>query len=344
MSPRLFIALSSLVFAACMGDASSSNSDPDGSGVDSPGLEDGQAPDATGGEIASPAPDAGDVESTKDAPTDPGQPEGDGAASDANAGVEGDGCVACVKDAVSDVATDGSTPTEDAAGVADAGCDPFAPCGTPPNCECVSATCVETELPPGTVCAAFGTNPDCLALVLESFAADGCGEPCLGMTVPGLESICNAPACQAMIDLLPIIMGANPCDTGCVCIPDCDGKSCGDNGCGGSCGDCAAPLACVEGVCAYPCDGAATCECAASDCLGVALEDAGISIDLACAVLDDSPECLTVILDAYASEGCGQGCNGFTLPGLEEVCAHTACKAAMALVKGYGIDACSCYP
>ena len=32
--------------------------------------------------------------------------------------------------------------------------------------------------------------------------------------------------------------------TGCSCTPSCSGKTCGDNGCGGSCGTCAAPATC----------------------------------------------------------------------------------------------------
>ena len=36
----------------------------------------------------------------------------------------------------------------------------------------------------------------------------------------------------------------------CPCVPDCEGKECGDDGCEGSCGDCSGPpLECVGGVC-----------------------------------------------------------------------------------------------
>lgn len=42
---------------------------------------------------------------------------------------------------------------------------------------------------------------------------------------------------------------------GCDCTPSCDGKSCGDNGCGGSCGECEAPYACSAAfTCACPVD------------------------------------------------------------------------------------------
>ena len=34
-----------------------------------------------------------------------------------------------------------------------------------------------------------------------------------------------------------------------VCTPHCEGKECGDDGCGGSCGDCAVGYECVAGAC-----------------------------------------------------------------------------------------------
>jgi len=46
---------------------------------------------------------------------------------------------------------------------------------------------------------------------------------------------------------------------GCDCTPSCEDKSCGDNGCGGSCGECEAPYTCsVAFVCACP---AGTVDC-----------------------------------------------------------------------------------
>jgi hypothetical protein len=38
-----------------------------------------------------------------------------------------------------------------------------------------------------------------------------------------------------------------------VCVPACDGKECGDNGCGGSCGACAADETCEAGQCVGGC-------------------------------------------------------------------------------------------
>jgi agmatine/peptidylarginine deiminase len=42
----------------------------------------------------------------------------------------------------------------------------------------------------------------------------------------------------------------------CACVPQCEGKTCGDDGCGGTCGTCAADGVCVAGTCRDDC---ATC-------------------------------------------------------------------------------------
>lgn len=66
--------------------------------------------------------------------------------------------------------------------------------------------------------------------------------------------------------------GAFFCDANvgaCVCVPQCDGKECGINGCGGTCGTCdAAQTECVSGgcVCTPSCDGKS---CGEDGCGGV---------------------------------------------------------------------------
>ncbi len=37
------------------------------------------------------------------------------------------------------------------------------------------------------------------------------------------------------------------------CVPNCDGRNCGPDGCGGSCGDCPPPWTCPEGRCVGTC-------------------------------------------------------------------------------------------
>jgi len=43
-------------------------------------------------------------------------------------------------------------------------------------------------------------------------------------------------------------------DNECKCTPDCNGKECGDNGCGGTCGTCPGSSACFDGKCDTPLD------------------------------------------------------------------------------------------
>lgn len=94
------------------------------------------------------------------------------------------------------------------------------------------------------------------ACVAATCAGEGCGcvtaEDCAG------GASCAAPECVAGACLPTPDDGScgagRRCDpvVGCVpsgCAPSCDGRACGDDGCGGSCGECAAPDTCVEGAC-----------------------------------------------------------------------------------------------
>lgn len=54
-------------------------------------------------------------------------------------------------------------------------------------------------------------------------------------------------------------------DGACVaCTPDCTGKNCGDDGCGGTCGTCSGDDQCVDGQCTTPCTH--ECEAGTSQC------------------------------------------------------------------------------
>lgn len=68
----------------------------------------------------------------------------------------------------------------------------------------------------------------------------------------------------------------------CACVPDCDGNTCGDDGCGGTCGVCGAARFCEDGSCA----------CTLSTC-------------------DDNDDCAA---KEYCDEGCCRvaPCSGFT--------------------------------
>ena len=88
----------------------------------------------------------------------------------------------------------------------------------------------------------------------------------------------------------------------CVCEPNCDGKVCGDDGCGGTCGDCPDNGACdAAGQCSGcvpDCDGK---ECGSDGCEGicgpgcglseVCDEEIGICISSSCCYTNDAPGC-----------------------------------------------------
>ena len=146
--------------------------------------------------------------------------------------------------------------------------------------------------------------------------------------------------------------GDNPLDCSKVCQGDCEGKDCGDDGCGGSCGDCAGPseICTDQAVCCTPvCDGK---ECGPGGCGGNCGEceeglncDGGMCIDGVpggcqeadgpgcdgcgcedCVVAEDS-YCLETLWDAlcvqYCKE-CGTTCPCF--PDCEnKTCGNDGC-------------------
>jgi hypothetical protein len=89
-----------------------------------------------------------------------------------------------------------------------------------------------------------------------------------GKCMPGVPlkcddgNACTTDACTpgkgcghtAVKDDTPCPGGSNyACLAGkCVCVPDCVGKACGDNGCGGSCGFCQGGSVCDNGQCVAP--------------------------------------------------------------------------------------------
>ena len=141
-----------------------------------------------------------------------------------------------------------------------------APC-CHPDCEgkeCGDDGCGGTcgECPYGTVCASGGNCADCMeTLGLEG----GLGTPCEDGTdcifydfcvaldgsddkicTCSCQDECPAPfECVAVAHWFPdVFFGCFP-----PCEPDCAGKECGDDGCGGSCGGCGEEEQCLDGQC-----------------------------------------------------------------------------------------------
>jgi len=111
-------------------------------------------------------------------------------------------------------------------------------------------TCQTDEACHDGACIHLGCSP------LEGPGCDGCGcEAC----VCEVDPYC----CETQWDDLCVAQCADPCGEPCPCLPDCAGKACGDDGCGGSCGTCPAETACEEGACVpvIPCDGVTYAGC-----------------------------------------------------------------------------------
>ncbi|MBM4353891.1 MAG: hypothetical protein FJ109_08860 [Deltaproteobacteria bacterium] len=144
-------------------------------------------------------------------------------------------------------------------GVSDAKCHEFcleqgAECGTlsvpfvefvhDRMCACSSIclegdVCGESDVPPRRVC--FNPATECPGICAAAGAA--CGEVPTGLQSP---KECDCGQCA----------DGTECENGkCICPPDCQGKECGPDGCGGKCGECA-----VNEVCTID----AKCQCIAS--------------------------------------------------------------------------------
>ena len=128
--------------------------------------------------------------------------------------------------------------------------------------------------------------PDCAG---KACGADGCGGQC-GACGPGLKCAfdqcvyppaeesclghCGAYASSGCGCTAACASDANCCvDVGlCGCLPKCDGIACGDDGCGGTCGSCAAGSNCIGGACLVgvctdaTCNGHGSCQNATATC------------------------------------------------------------------------------
>lgn len=91
------------------------------------------------------------------------------------------------------------------------------------------------------------------------------------------------------------------------CKPDCAGKACGDDGCGGKCGSCTPPYHCIDDTCVSDCTPAAGCPAS-----GVAL-------------------CQT---NQCGDDGCCGSCGSCTLP---QVCMNGQCVDAIDTYTANGI-------
>ena len=112
------------------------------------------------------------------------------------------------------------------------------------DCGCQDCVCANDEFCCDSSWDVVCVN-HCISLCGGCAAMDNCGDG----ECTGYESCGNCQADCGCQD--GSICGKNTC-----CELQCDGKSCGDNGCGGTCGECAIEEECIWGVCLGPLIGA----------------------------------------------------------------------------------------
>ncbi len=113
------------------------------------------------------------------------------------------------------------------------------PCGE--GWLCLDGECIEICLPDcgGSECGSDGCDGSCGNCGVDETCLDGqcwcdhvaCGDVCCSEGESCIEGLC-----------------------GIACVPQCGGKECGLNGCGGSCGACEANQFCTDGVCTNVCE------------------------------------------------------------------------------------------
>ncbi|MCB9728598.1 MAG: hypothetical protein H6744_21525 [Deltaproteobacteria bacterium] len=114
-------------------------------------------------------------------------------------------------------------------------------------------------------------------------------------------------------------------ETDVACVPDCNGRVCGPDGCGGLCGFCTHPQVCNEfgqcvAICVTKCDGK---DCGPDGCGGLCGEcseelECG-EVDQLCHEKDCVPDCEGKVC---GSDGCGSTCGTCAAP---KVCEAGAC-------------------
>ncbi len=182
--------------------------------------------------------------------------------------------------------------------------------------------CVESAVATdvGVVVLPAGCKPSCDAMACGD---DGCGASCgecpvdnecaLGVCVA--PAVCGNATCdpgETCADCADCVCPAPAvCLSGACCLPSCVDQECGDDGCGGSCGDCKLPLTCNElGLCAL--EGGA---CGDAICSAIKLENCKTcSEDCICPGAShcklDTGTCCTPFCGANkcGDNGCGGSC------------------------------------
>ena len=161
--------------------------------------------------------------------------------SDSNQNGIGDACEACVPDCT------GKACGGDGCGNSCGACPPGWACTQGGLCEPPLDECGDGECDTGLGESCHNCYADCGPCEGDCCLANGtpgCADGEITICVCDLDPSCCISGWDIDCALL-----ATECGAPCPCEPDCEGKECGDDGCGGSCGACDEGLVCVDGTC-----------------------------------------------------------------------------------------------
>lgn len=115
---------------------------------------------------------------------------------------------------------------------------------------CAPGCRTDVDCRPGTSCIATETPAG-------GPSEKVCRPTCSADAVCGPNALCDGATstCQCKSDDACKVYGARATcgPAGCSCVPDCAGRECGDDGCGGTCGSCDPAYTCSSGSCAGSC-------------------------------------------------------------------------------------------
>jgi formylglycine-generating enzyme required for sulfatase activity len=141
-------------------------------------------------------------------------------------------------------------------------CDPAAGCQNVPNTDpCEGGICTDGKCK----CVPACEGKEC--------GDDDCGGTCgqcgdLEVCSEEGQCTCLFAECEGVC-----CSETGVCSEGICCAPDCSGKECGDDGCGGTCWACGDLEACSE---------AGVCECLFADCAGICCLEDALCVEGAC--------------------------------------------------------------
>ena len=159
---------------------------------------------------------------------------------------------------------------------------------------------------------------------VEGEGPETCFPTSLGLKLEGrIDAL--AAGLEMQVEDTSILVTGNVSSLGnpalsCPCLADCEGKKCGGDGCGGSCGDCVGDSYCQDGLCMSgpcqpQCDGK---ECGGDGCTGICGE-------CGCGEICDEDLCEFIGCEGKecGSDGCGGSCG--ECEGENELCVDGTC-------------------